>query len=89
MQAGLHAIGWALPRLAIVLGVIVFVPIVLIVCGPVVGLLLERVFRPLQRRRASSSERLVAAVGVTIALLGLISKVIPRGTQPFCRIVLQ
>ena len=44
---------WGLP-------LFVVVPVVLVVCGPVLGLVLERVvFRPLQQRRASSSEKLV------------------------------
>ena len=43
------------------------VPIVLVICGPGIGLLLERVvFRPLQVRNASSSEKLVAALGVSV-----------------------
>jgi branched-chain amino acid transport system permease protein len=58
------------------------VPIVLIVCGPVLGLALERaVFRPLQQRRASSSEKLVAALGVTVVVLGLINFVWGAGAQ--------
>jgi branched-chain amino acid transport system permease protein len=44
----------------------------LLVVGPGIGLLLERfVFRSLQRRRASTSEKLVATLGVFLALLGL------------------
>ncbi|MBA2610007.1 MAG: hypothetical protein H0U92_13785, partial [Actinobacteria bacterium] len=58
------------------------VPAVLLVCGPGLGLLLERfVFRPLQQRRASSSEKLVAALGVTVALLGLINVIWGPGVQ--------
>jgi branched-chain amino acid transport system permease protein len=58
------------------------VPIVLVVCGPVLGLALERaVFRPLQQRRASSSEKLVAALGVTVVLLALINVVWGPGAQ--------
>ena len=40
MQAGLHAIRWGLPRLALAIGVIVFVPILayaLLVTAIVVG----------------------------------------------------
>src|SRR3712207_5603405 len=49
-------------------------PLVLAVFGPGIGLLLERfVFRSLQQRRASTSEKLVATLGVTVALLGIIN----------------
>ena len=42
------------------------------VAGPGIGLILERVvFRPLQRRGASTSERLVATLGVFLVCLGL------------------
>lgn len=67
--------GWGLP-------LVLVVPIVLLVCGPGLGLVLERaVFRPLQRRRASSSEKLVAALGVTVVLLALINAVWGPGVQ--------
>jgi branched-chain amino acid transport system permease protein len=57
-------------------------PIVLLLCGPGVGLLLERVvFRPLQVRGASGSEKLVAALGVTVLILGLINIVWGPGVQ--------
>ncbi len=66
---------WGLP-------LVVVVPVVLLVCGPVLGLVLERVvFRPLQQRRASSSEKLVAALGVTVVLLALINVVWGPGVQ--------
>ncbi|HUS61729.1 MAG TPA: hypothetical protein VMY34_06000, partial [Acidimicrobiales bacterium] len=66
---------WGLP-------LIVVVPVVLLVCGPLLGLVLERfVFRPLQQRRASSSEKLVAALGVTVLLLGLINVIWGPGVQ--------
>jgi len=43
----------------------------LVIVGPGIGLILERVvFRPLQRRRASTSEKLVATLGVFLACLG-------------------
>jgi len=46
-------------------------PLVLVVVGPGIGLLLERlVFRPLQRKRASTSEKLVATLGVFLICLG-------------------
>jgi branched-chain amino acid transport system permease protein len=51
-------------------------PIALFVCGPVLGIVLERVvFRPLQVRRATSTEKLVAALGVTVLVLALINVV--------------
>src|SRR5688572_33449523 len=54
---------WGLP-------LVVVVPVVLLVCGPLLGLVLERlVFRPLQVRRASSSERLLVAPGVSGVVL--------------------
>lgn len=57
-------------------------PVVLLVCGPVLGLALERaVFRPLQQRRASSSEKLVAALGVTVVLLAVINVIWGPGAQ--------
>jgi branched-chain amino acid transport system permease protein len=60
---------WGLP-------LVVVVPIVLIVCGPLLGLVLERVvFRPLQERRASSSERLVAALGVSVVILAVVNAI--------------
>jgi branched-chain amino acid transport system permease protein len=47
-------------------------PISLIVIGPGIGLLLERfVFRPLARRGAGTSEKLVATLGIFVLLLGL------------------
>ena len=58
------------------------VPIVLFLCGPVLGLVLERVvFRPLEERRASSSEKLVAALGVTVVVLAVINVVWGPGVQ--------
>jgi branched-chain amino acid transport system permease protein len=58
---------WGLP-------LVLVVPIVLVVCGPLLGLVLERfVFRPLQEQRVSSSEKLVAALGVTVVLLAVIN----------------
>lgn len=74
-------LGWELSG---VLGLPLFivVPIVLLVCGPGLGLLLERVvFRPLQARRASSSEKLVAALGVTVAMLAFVNVVWGPGVQ--------
>jgi len=66
---------WGLP-------LVVVLPVVLLVCGPVMGLVLERlVFRPLQARKASSSEKLVAALGVTVVILALINVVWGPGVQ--------
>ena len=60
----------------------IVIPVVLLVCGPLLGLVLERVvFRPLQERRASSSERLVAALGVSVVLLAIINVVWGPGVQ--------
>jgi branched-chain amino acid transport system permease protein len=48
-------------------------PLVLLVVCPAIGLALERfVFRPLQARRASTSEKLVATLGVLTLILGAI-----------------
>lgn len=58
------------------------VPLVLVLCGPLLGLVLERaVFRPLEARRASSSEKLVAALGVTVVVLGAINAIWGPGVQ--------
>jgi branched-chain amino acid transport system permease protein len=47
-------------------------PISLLVIGPGIGLALERiVFRPLARRGAGTSEKLVATLGIFVLLLGL------------------
>ncbi|MEY2398213.1 MAG: branched-chain amino acid transport system permease protein livM, partial [Actinomycetota bacterium] len=60
----------------------IVVPAVLLFCGPGLGLALERVvFRPLQQRGASSSEKLVAALGVTVAMLGVINGIWGPGVQ--------
>jgi branched-chain amino acid transport system permease protein len=74
-------IGWQLSgRWGVPL--VLVVPIVLFVCGPLLGLVLERVvFRPLQARGASSSERLVAALGVSVVVLAFINVVWGPGVQ--------
>jgi branched-chain amino acid transport system permease protein len=42
------------------------------VVGPAIGLMLERaIFRPLDRRGASTSEKLVASLGLTVLTLGI------------------
>src|SRR5947208_7606330 len=51
-------------------------PLTILVAGPGIGLLLERfVFRPLQKRRAGTSEKLVATLGVFLLLVGLARKI--------------
>lgn len=58
------------------------VPVVLVACGPLLGVVLERaVFRPLQARGASSSEKLVAALGVAVLILAVINVVWGPGVQ--------
>jgi branched-chain amino acid transport system permease protein len=60
----------------------VAVPAVLVLCGPVLGVVLERaVFRPLQARNAGSSEKLVAALGVSVLILAVINVVFGPGVQ--------
>ncbi|MDT4937181.1 MAG: branched-chain amino acid transport system permease protein livM [Pseudonocardiales bacterium] len=57
-------------------------PFVLLVVGPGIGVLLERfVFRSLQRRRASTSEKLVANLGVLVLFLGLINIIWGAGVK--------
>jgi branched-chain amino acid transport system permease protein len=56
---------WGVPLL-------VAAPVALLVAGPGMGVLLERVvFRPLERKGASESEKLVATLGVFVLCLGL------------------
>jgi branched-chain amino acid transport system permease protein len=51
-------------------------PVTLLIVGPGIGLILERViFRPLQRRGAGTSEKLVATLGVFLLLVGLALKI--------------
>src|SRR4051812_59296 len=55
--------GWPLAISAIV---------AVLLAGPAIGIVLERwVFRPLEVRRASTSEKLVATLGVFVVLVGL------------------
>jgi branched-chain amino acid transport system permease protein len=57
--------GWGVP-----LGIAA--PISLVIIGPGIGFLLERlVFRPLARRGAGTSEKLVATLGIFVLLLGV------------------
>lgn len=58
-------VGWGWP-------LFLAAPLVLLVGGPGIGLVLERfVFRPLETKRASTSEKLVATLGVFVVLVGL------------------
>lgn len=58
-------VGWGIPLW-------IAAPLVLLVGGPGIGVLLERlVFRPLETRGASTSEKLVATLGVFVVLVGL------------------
>src|SRR5438270_7278955 len=51
-------------------------PLTILVVAPGLGLLLERVvFRPLQKRGAGTSEKLVATLGVFLLLVGLAQKI--------------
>lgn len=58
-------VGWGWP-------LVVAAPLVLLVGGPGIGVALERlVFRPLETKGASTSEKLVATLGVFVVLVGL------------------
>src|SRR5207302_4011810 len=51
-------------------------PVTILIAGPGIGILLERaIFRPLQKRRAGTSEKLVATLGVFLLLVGLAQKI--------------
>src|SRR5438034_7273074 len=51
-------------------------PLTILVVGPALGLLLERlVFRPLEKRGAGTSDKLVATLGVFLLLVGLAPKI--------------
>jgi branched-chain amino acid transport system permease protein len=59
------SIGWGWP-------LAVSAILAILIVGPLIGLVLERlVFRPLEVRRASTSEKLVATLGVFVVLVGL------------------
>jgi len=48
-------------------------PVSILVIAPLLGMLLERaVFRPLQRRGATTTEKLVATLGVFVLVLGIV-----------------
>jgi branched-chain amino acid transport system permease protein len=58
-------VGWGWPLL-------LAAPVAILIAGPAIGILLERlVFRPLELNRASTSEKLVATLGVFVVLVGL------------------
>lgn len=58
-------IGWGWP-------LFLAAPLVLLVAGPGIGVVLERlVFRPLETKGATTSEKLVATLGVFVVLVGL------------------
>jgi branched-chain amino acid transport system permease protein len=51
-------------------------PVTLLIAGPGIGMLLERfIFRPLQKRGAGTSEKLVATLGVFLLFVGLAQKI--------------
>ncbi len=55
---------------------VIAAPFTVLVAGPGIGILLERVvFRPLQKRGAGTSEKLVATLGVFLLLVGLAQKI--------------
>src|SRR5438309_6588944 len=57
-------------------GLSIAAPLPVLIAGPGIGLLLERlVFRPLQKRRAGTSEKLVATLGVFLLFVGLAQKI--------------
>ena len=59
-------IAWHVP-------LVVAAPLAILVVGPGIGVVLERtVFRPLEVNRASTSEKLVATLGVFVVLVGLV-----------------
>ena len=51
-------------------------PLTIFIAGPGIGVILERfIFRPLQKRGAGTSEKLVATLGVFLLLVGLAQKI--------------
>src|SRR5947209_5163288 len=57
-------------------GLAIAAPLTVLIAGPGIGLLLERVvFRPLQKRGAGTSEKLVATLGVFLLFVGLAQKI--------------
>ncbi|MBV8303285.1 MAG: ABC transporter permease [Acidimicrobiia bacterium] len=58
------------------ISLLIAAPVTLLIVGPGIGLILERfIFRPLQRRGAGTSEKLVATLGVFLLLVGLALKI--------------
>jgi branched-chain amino acid transport system permease protein len=69
------SVGWGWP---VALSAILAIVIV----GPLIGIVLERfVFRPLEVRRASTSEKLVATLGVFVVLVGLCQTIWGGGSK--------
>lgn len=67
--------GWGWPLAVSAIVAILFV-------GPLIGIVLERaVFRPLEVRRASTSEKLVATLGVFVVLVGLCQTIWGGGSK--------
>src|SRR3954453_4956771 len=57
-------------------GLAIAAPLTVLIAGPGIGLILERVvFRPLQKRGAGTSEKLVATLGVFLLFVGLAQKI--------------
>src|SRR5438874_5203059 len=57
-------------------GLAIAAPLTVLIAGPGIGLLLERlVFRPLQKRGAGTSEKLVATLGVFLLFVGAAQKI--------------
>ncbi|HLG00909.1 MAG TPA: ABC transporter permease [Acidimicrobiia bacterium] len=66
---------WGLP-------LVIAGPLALLVVGPGIGVLLERaVFRPLARQGATTTEKLVATLGVFVLLLGVVITVWSGSTR--------
>ena len=69
------SVGWGWP-------LAVSAILAILIVGPVIGILLERfVFRPLEVRRASTSEKLVATLGVFVVLVGLCQTIWGGGSK--------
>src|SRR3954466_13282751 len=69
------SVGWGWP-----LAVSAIIPVLLV--GPLMGIVLERaVFRPLEVRRAATSEKLVATLGIFVVLVGLCQTIWGGGSK--------
>jgi hypothetical protein len=66
---------WQLP-------LVIAAPLALLVVGPAIGIALERVvFRPLERRSATTAEKLVATLGVFVLFVGAATAIWGTDTQ--------